>query len=295
MKWVEIAFPCFRERSTALNDFLNSKGIKSEVEFIDCDPKQFPEILKGAKEKYDQIRVDSPFGEMIVSLQHTQSLVARQLKAADSLVHEKSEWWVRSSLYLAIGQMLTERNMAADLKSSVLVVGAGAAARTVVASLFRAGFKSFLITNKFDEQGHVFISDLKRHFFGVNFEYVPMERLVLLAGTNTLIVNTTPFVESNDLLKELYYFNFLKRDGMVWDLTLHPTDTPLLQEARNIGITGVPGYEVAALSDCIWVEWVTGQKISRSEYQEILKKKLETLPKPTWHTQQNGQQTEGSN
>ena len=285
MKWVEIAYPCFRERSLALNDFLKAKGIEAEVEFIDCDPKQFPEILADAKKKYDQIRVDSPFGEMIVSLQHTQSLVARQLKAADSLVHENADWWVRSSLYLAIGQMLTERHISIDINNSVLVVGAGAAARTVVAALFRAGFKNFLITNKFDEQGHVFISDLKKHFFGVSFEYVPMERLVLLPGTNVLIVNTTPFVESNDLLKELYYFNFLKRNGMVWDLTLFPTDTQLLQEARNIGIETVHGYEIAALSDCIWAEWVTGQKISRAEYQESLKVRLESLPKPTWQPQ----------
>lgn len=282
MKWVEIAYPCFRERSLALKEFLNSKGIDADVEFIDCDPKQFPEVLADAKKKYDQIRVDSPFGEMIVSLQHTQSLVARQLRAADSLVHENADWWVRSALYLAIGQMLTERHITVDLNNSVLVVGAGAAARTVVAALFRAGFKKFLVTNKFDEQGHVFISDLKKHFFGVDFEYVPMERLVLLAGTNVLIVNTTPFVESNDVLKELYYFNFLKRNGMVWDLTLHPTQTPLLEEASNIGILGVPGYEIAALSDCIWVEWVTGKKVPREEYQEVLKAKLNALPKPTW-------------
>lgn len=72
---------------------------------------------------------------------------------------------------------------------------------------------------------------------------------------------------------------------MVWDLTLNPTNTPLLEEARNIGITAVPGYEVAALSDCIWAEWVTGQKISRTEYQDALKKRLDSLPKPTWYEQ----------
>ncbi len=178
---------------------------------------------------------------------------------------------------MGLKKMILDVGSGLDLKGSILIVGAGAGARVAAAAFINVGYKKVNITNKFSEQAEDLIEDLERKYFDIEFEFIPEEKLVLLPGTNSVLVNTTPLLPSNDLLNELYYFNFLKSPGIVFDFTTVPIDTPLVLEAEALGIKVVRGFEVSSWGDMSWVEWAFAKKLDREAYCERLKEKMKTV------------------
>jgi shikimate 5-dehydrogenase len=165
-----------------------------------------------------------------------------------------------------------------DISESALIVGAGASCRAVVASLLKIGFKKFNITEKFEERGRLLIQDLKQTYFAVDFRFTTQSAITQLPGVHSVVINTTPLTPSNDLLNELYYFNFLKPEGAVIDLTLVPYETPLLKAAKQVGARVVHGCEVATLVDIYWIKNSLGIAVPLDEYLSGLKDVCKSTP-----------------
>jgi shikimate 5-dehydrogenase len=261
VKWAVIGHKVFEKRYQALSEFLRSLGTENTVAVIDCQPENFPETLETAMAEYDQLRIDSPLRGAVVRKFKLQSKVISDLGAADCLIKRGGKWWPDCGLYYAFTQLFSRHGSRLDLSADMLVVGAGAAGRLAIAAGLRAGYSHINLTSKFDDEGIYLLGELKKSYFGVTFEFVPQDRLVLLPGSNSLLINTTPLDPSNDLLEELYYLNFLKPDGMIWDLVIEPETTALIREGEQINIGCVRGVEIAALTDAQWIEWVTGRKV----------------------------------
>lgn len=276
MKWACIGWEMEPARYRLLETFLNSKGLSNRLDLIEVSVSEFADRLPEMLAQYDQIRVESPHRQSAFHAFKHHEVIMSQLKAADCIFKDhQSHWWCRSLTYYSLCEALQKFGEKLDLESSVLIVGAGSSARSAVASGAKMGFKSFKVTNKFDDQGLEMIRDMKKNFFGLDFEFVPQDKLILLPGTNALAVNTTPFRPSNDLLEELYYFNFLKRNGIIVDLTVSPLYTPLLKQAEEIQNDIVFGHEIAAYSDALWIEWVFDHKIAVQELKSYYRDHLE--------------------
>jgi len=277
VKWVEIARTSSKVRFEVLSEYLNDKGFENEVEFLEVSPVDFEVHFREAMEKYDSIRIGSPFGSQLDTFFHAQDSEIRFLGAADAVWKKEGEWRLMSSNHFGLRRIIHDIGQGFDFESSILVVGAGAGARVAVSVFVKYGFNKINITNKFVEQANDLIADLRRKYFLIDFEFVSEEKLVMLPGTNVVLVNTTPLVIGNDLLKELYYFNFLKASGIVIDFTFIPIDTPLVMEAEQIGIKTVRGYEVSSWGDMAWVENCFGLRLDREEYCERLKQKVSKI------------------
>ncbi|MGE0762253.1 MAG: hypothetical protein AB7N80_03135 [Bdellovibrionales bacterium] len=255
MKWAVLGHNILESRYKVLSDFLRQKGVENQLNIVECANVEFQDRLNEVMKDSDQIRIESPFREQIMSLFKSQPMMVASIGAADCLVKRDGKWWPETSLFYAFNQLFSLYGAGLDLDGEVLIVGGGAGAKFAVASALRAGFSKVNVTTKFDDQGISLITDLRRRYFGAQFEFVPQDRLVLLPGTNSLLINTTPLVPSNDLLAELYYLNFLRQDGMIWDLVVSPGNTQLIREGEQINIKCVRGREVSALSDHVWLSW----------------------------------------
>lgn len=275
-KWVEIAHSSSRLRFETLSEYLSELGYENQVDFVEASTSEFSEVFQDLVQKYDMIRVGSPYGTSVIYEFETYRDQVRFLKSADALIKKDGHWSLRSATLQAIIHVLNGVGPKLLLGSDVLIVGAGAGARAVVAAFSKLGFSRFKITNKFPDQATSMIKELKEAYFDIQFEFVPQERLIMLPGVHGVCVNTTPFVSSNDLLPELYYFNFLKPEGVVIDFTLIPLVTPLIQEAQEIGIHVVHGFEVSGMADILWSEWCFGVKPDLKQYYQKLKEKIES-------------------
>lgn len=278
IKWVEIARSPSPARYEILQDFLRQKGIENQFEALAVETQDFPRTLEEVFKTHDSILLGSPYKVEILPQLKSISAKMQIIRSVDCMFREGDTWWPRSVLNFAMEDILTTYGAHVDLDASALIVGAGGAARLVCAALIKMGLKKINITNKDNNQGLALIEDFKRYYFDVEFEFIPQNRLVLLPGTNCVLINTTPLSPQNELLYELYYFNFLQASGLVIDLTIIPYDTPLILEAKAIDLKVVHGYELAVRADVQWVEWMTGQKLNRDEYLKYFYDKVVAIP-----------------
>lgn len=272
MYWAEIAIYNSKERHELLSQFLNEAGFENKVEFIETTPAGFEDALIKCLEKYDAVRVGRGLGHFVVKQFNNVSAVVNNLQSADTLVHMSDKWWLRSSLFHGMQRCFGQVGNRFDIQSSALVVGAGPAARIACAVLIQVGFKRINISNKFVDQAKELIADLKKRFFDIEFNLIPKEQLITLAGVNGVLVNTTPNTPENDILTELFYLNFLKRPGVVLDFELSPSPTPLIAEAQEVGAHVVSGCELVSWSDQVWVEWCLSDQFDRLSYLKLLEK-----------------------
>lgn len=278
MKWCVVGYDFEQSRYTFLSEWLKQQGVQNSLELVEMSPTEFANEFHGLRDKFDQIRIEKPFRHEAFLETKKNEAGMILLKTADCFFKDsRGEWWLRSALYEGISSILSRQETNLKVENSALIVGVGGASRAVIAALVKVGYQTFNITNAFDDQATELISELRRMYFNVRFNFVSQSQLVLLPGTNSIVINSTPLVASNDLLDELHYFNFLISKGLVWDLTLSPIDTPLTKEATEIGAQIYRGFEFAAATDRVWLEWVCpGQTFSEENLSESLKKHLQS-------------------
>jgi shikimate 5-dehydrogenase len=177
-------------------------------------------------------------------------------------------------LYEALTQLLLQAPFTIQFQDSVLIVGTGAVARVAVSVLFKTGFRHFLVAAISENEAQDFIIEMSRTLLGVKFTTVPFQQLVHLTSGCSLVVNASPVQDSNFILPELLYFNFLRQEGWVWDFNLEPVRHPFIEEAVELGLRVLRGYEIAASVDGIWVELVFGRSFDCQTYQDRLLKAL---------------------
>jgi shikimate 5-dehydrogenase len=209
-----------------------------------------------------------------IPLFNNNTIFIDRLKAADSIVKWQDQWVLRSAAYEGFTKVCAEIGELFDLESSVLIVGAGSAARLTLAVLYRAGFKKFGISDKTTSKVDTLAAELRKVYFGAEIKNIPKDDLILLPGNFGVLVNTTPLVEGNEILDELSYFNFFKRNGVAIDFTIKPVDTPLLMEALDVGAHIVRGFEISKYTDVVWAEWFCGAQLDPAVYGRRLEEHL---------------------
>lgn len=275
MKWGIVSEEDPSAHSQVLSDYLKELGLENSFEWVKLGGADLKAELPKIKERFDQLRVGSPYGEKIVTVFTKTEASVRDIGAADCVVKVDGQWWPRAALFYACSDLLKVYGEQMDPRSAILMIGAGAAARMSLSALVRIGFQRVLIANQDEVGAEALAVKLRRQLMGIQFDVCPMEKLILLPGSHGLAVNTTPFSGDNEILSELYYFNFLKPGGMIWDMTLAPVETPLLQEAKDIGIKAIKGYQILARVDEHWLKWVAPQlAFDRDTYESRLVEKL---------------------
>ena len=272
LKWCVVGFKFGRTRYELLGQWMTEKGLSHQLEFIELAPTEFTAEFTEILNNYDQVRIESPHGLSTYAHFKRHEAMMSQLKSVDCVVKDDlGQWWCRSLTYKSLCEALQGVGERIELERPVLIVGAGSSARAALAACAKMGFKKFNITNKYDDQGLELIREMKENFFGLDFEFIPQHRLTLLPGSNCIAINTTPNDPSNDLLNELYYFNFLKKNGVVVELNFSPMHTQLIRESLEIKNFVIYGYELAAISDAYWLEWVTQKSLNKDVILEEIK------------------------
>lgn len=128
-------------------------------------------------------------------------------------------------------------------KGPVLVVGAGGAARAVLASLIAAGERTIRIVNRTDENAHAMVDLLMRsheEHEDLNFVVIPWHDLPTAAQDCHLIVNTTTLGMVNQPPLDLPIHHAAPH-ATVTDIVYAPLETKLLSTARDHRLVGVDG------------------------------------------------------
>lgn len=268
--WTSLSPTNEDKRWQALSKMLTDAGQPNEFTTWEGTADSLDDLA--ALDKFHHVRISSRFGPQVLKNLKVQSSWTTLLGVIDGMVKQGDTWWPLCALYEGMGSLLFQlgKDQLLDTRGSVLVAGVGGTARIAIAAFFKAGFRNFLMTNFNEEEAQVSMREVQASFFGLSLQWVPMQKIVMLPGESSVLVNCTPSVEENALLIELSYMNFLKRPGILFDVSRSRKPSILMQEALDAGVKVVGGLEIAARADILWAKWAFGVDLSLEEYLKAL-------------------------
>jgi hypothetical protein len=263
-RWTSISTTKEDDRWQLLSERIKSKGVPNEYVPWTGEKDTFSDFA--TLEGLHHVRVSSRIGPRILQTMKVQSTWTTLLGVIDGMVRTDYGWWPLCAMYESFGQLLIEVGQNLDARGNVFVAGSGGAARTAIIAFFKAGFRKFLVTNFREDEAQEMMSDIRRKFFGLQIDWVPVDQIVMLPGDTSVLVNCTPAVEENSLMVELSYLNFLKRPGYLFDMGRSKVPSVLVAEARDAGVHLINGVDIGARSDVLWAKWAFQADLDIAEY-----------------------------
>jgi shikimate 5-dehydrogenase len=280
LKLIEITPQKFENRWKALQEILKRDcDTDLDVEIRECTHEtlkaNLSEVFKGDG---NICRIDDVFVSEVLKHMARTTHEVNFSNSAGLLVLERGQWWPRPLYDQAFSKTISVKVGQIDLNSAALVIGAGGVSTLIVSSLVKMGFTTLNIADHDKDKGQAAVKELKKKFFKVKFDSIPTQNLTTLPGIHSIVVNTNPLDQKDELYAELYFFNFLKPGGVVIDLTLVPSRTPLIMEAEQWGARFLEGDTIAADRDCLMVEEILGVKIDPEAYRKSLRALIDAVP-----------------
>ena len=278
-RWTNISPTNEGQRWLLLQNKLRALGCENEYVEWKGPTRDFADLT--LLDEFDHVRLSTSVGPHILKRLKVQSSWATLIGVIDGMVKSEHGWWPLCGLYEGFGQILVNIGQQMDMRGNILVAGAGGIARTVIGAFFKAGFKNFLLTNFDVHEAETLIKDICSKLFGLNIQWVPMEKIVLLPGESSALVNCTPSIEENALLIELSYLNFLKRPGFLFDSNRFPKSSILVKEAYDSGVQVIDGIEIASRADVLWAKWAFGVDLPFDEYKREFQEMIRSVSADT--------------
>lgn len=142
----------------------------------------------------------------------------------------------------ALKTTLVKKAKALDISHPALIVGDDGRVRAVIATMSSLGFKEIYLVGPEDVlQEHV--EFVQRNFMGMSFKIVQSSELTSAQIAASLIVNLQSISEESSLHTDLAYFNYLKSDGWVVDLSGFEKNSYLYDEALRADLPAISGDE----------------------------------------------------
>lgn len=205
--------------------WLSAAGLDGAYAAHPCETEaDFNRLLdEGRHGRLRGLNVTAPWKEQALSEADIVSPTARACGSANLLVFEGGRIVADSTdgqgLLIALAEQAPHLSLSG---ASVVILGAGGAARAAVQALAVAGAEVGVL-NRTAERAERLAQDL-------GARVVTPEALT----TARLVINALSVPPALDL-------GALPADGVVMDMTYRPLETPLLAQARARGLTGVDG------------------------------------------------------
>ena len=235
--------------------------------YIPMRPTDLAEGFRGLRSLgFIGVSVTVPFKVAIMEFLDKVDPVARNIGAVNTLLFERDGDHCRCTGYntdwLGSNQALGEELQLAG--ATVLILGAGGAARAVGFGLIEAGAR-VLIANRTEAKGRALAAQLRCPF-------VPADQLAGLradALINTTSVGMAPHADALPIRPEL-----LPRFAVVMDIVYAPLTTRLLREAAACGCRTVDGLQMLLHQGAAQFTLWTGREAPLNVMRQALENEL---------------------
>ncbi len=238
-----VGHPIKHSRSPLIHGYwLKRYGLDGSYERIDVAPVEFGDFLKGFRSRgFAGGNVTIPHKEMAFLSVERRTAQAERVGAVNTLWIEDGMLW---------GDNTDVTGFMAHLDASlgtgweqdvdtILVLGAGGAARAVVAGLQDRPCRRIFVANRTLSKAEDLVRDLRRHG-SVALEISAWEALPRVIPHARLIVNTTSLGMAGQPLLALD-LSQAPREAVVADIVYVPLETPLLAAAAARNLRTVDG------------------------------------------------------
>lgn len=234
-----IGSPIAHSRSPKLHNFwLNRYGISGHYIPMDIAPDKLETTIRMMPEMgFVGCNITIPYKEKVMALADQVTDRATLIGAANTLIFRR-DGQIMADNTDGYGFIENLRQGAPDWTANsgpVVILGAGGAARAVVAALADAGASEILITNRTRVR-----ADKLKEDFGKRLQVVDWVQAGNILEEAALVVNTTSLgmVGKQEMRIPL---DGLQPGTVVTDLVYEPLQTRLLREAEEAGCVTVDG------------------------------------------------------
>lgn len=143
---------------------------------------------------------------------------------------------------------------------NILVIGAGGAARGIIAGLSMNDASGIFIANRTLEKGKILAEEFKNKFKNINFSALPLSSLKdpkILSQVDLVVNATSMWLEEASPDVE---FSLTPSYTLVSDIVYKPAVTPFLKKAQDAGLKTLGGLGMLIYQGAISLEIWTSQK-----------------------------------
>ena len=234
-----IGHPIKHSRSPLIHGtWLAEHGIAGSYEAIDIAPEVLPAFV-------DRIRggefaggnVTIPHKEAVFALCDSVDPLARTIGAVNTLVRQADgRIHGLNTDYMGFLGNLDQNAPGWDANlSRAIVLGAGGASRAILVALRERGYDEILILNRTEEKAVALAREIEGPFVAGR-----LDRFADFAPGAGLLVNTTSIGMHGSRFDDLD-LSLLPKTALVTDAVYVPLVTPLLADARALGLRAVDG------------------------------------------------------
>ena len=246
-----IGWPVSHSLSPLVHGFwLKQLGINGTYERIAVEPQNLERELRALGQNgFAGVNITVPHKEAALAIVDDADDMAKKIGAVNTIVvgDDKKLFGLNTDAFGFI-QNLREGVPGIDLNNiTAVVLGAGGAARAVVAALLAAGVGEVRIANRSMERAENLAVDLAQHWAGGSagdwdgeIAIVPWEHRAAALDGAGLLVNTTVLGMRGNAELEIS-LRALPKDAVVNDIVYSPLETKLLFDAGQRGNPVVDG------------------------------------------------------
>ncbi|MBU1862156.1 MAG: shikimate dehydrogenase [Candidatus Omnitrophica bacterium] len=245
---------------------------------FEIEPKRFATVIKGLHLlPFNGFNVTVPYKEKIIPILHTVSHEARIIGAVNTVKQGKMLHGYNTDAY-GFACSLNEDLRFSPRGKSILLIGAGGAARACIYALAKGGAKKIVIADCIRRKAE----KLKKHFSPF---FKKVQFTIVKAGEQEyesvlpevdLLVNATPIglKKTDPLLVPSHIFQ--RKKLYVYDLIYNPAHTKLLTVARRNGCRTSNGLGMLLHQGAKAFEIWTGKRAPVAEMRRALQKALKS-------------------
>ena len=233
-----VGHPVKHSRSPIIHGYwLEQFGINGRYDRYDVKPEDFSHFVKTLSEQGLQgVNVTIPHKEAAFLALDEATERARRLKAANTLWFENGKLWGDNTDSIGFLANLDQGQPGWDINAkSALILGAGGAARAIIAGLQERNIEKITIVNRTRERAEELAL-----MSGGQVAVAEWSKLSFQLESADLVVNTTSLGMSGQPDLDLS-LDPLGRNALVTDIVYVPLETNLLKQARLRGNPVVDG------------------------------------------------------
>ncbi len=234
-----IGHPIKHSRSPLIHgSWIAEHGIAGSYEAIDVAPEQLPAFVERVRQgEFAGGNVTIPHKEAVFALCDSVDPLAKTIGAANTLVRQPDGriHGFNTDYMGFLGNLDQNAPGWGEGLKRAIVLGAGGAARAILVALREQGVPEIVLLNRTPEKAEALAREIPGPFVpGALADYA---RYAPGAG---LVVNTTS-IGMHDTRFDDLDLRLLPRTALVTDIVYVPLVTPLLADARALGLNTVDG------------------------------------------------------
>lgn len=234
-----IGHPIKHSRSPLIHgSWIAEHGIDGSYEAIDVAPEALPAFIERLRQgEFAGGNVTIPHKEAVFALCDSVDPLAKTIGAANTLVRQPDGriHGFNTDYMGFLGNLEQNAPGWGEGLKRAIVLGAGGAARAILVALRERGIPEIILLNRTPEKAQALAKEIPGPFTpGALSDYV---RYAPQAG---LVVNTTSIGMHDSRFEDLD-LRLLPKTALVTDIVYVPLVTPLLADARALGLRTVDG------------------------------------------------------